>query len=223
MSENQSQTQNSQLSCLDEGVEYHNEKAALWKEMNDIAKQCSHETRIEKNTIMKVKDYLHYRGRGWGEDCIEKAEEPEKYPDRVSPTFRHLVDIVTNSYATGKESLLKVYLDAIKERGITISIDASKFTSPSDDVKAMVATALSIMDPLQSQICEKNDYMNDVLAVAAEEANLSPKDKYKKIVKFAASKQAGKDIDDKVHDEFVKTELFTNGLEVVDGIQQTNN
>ena len=62
--------------------------------------------------------------------------------------------------------------------------------------------------------------MNDVLAVAAEEANLSPKDKYKKIVKLAASKQAGRDVDDKVHDEFVKTELFTNGLEVVDGIQQ---
>ena len=177
-------------------------------------------TRLEKKVLMKVKDYIHYRGRGWGEDCLEKAEETEKYPDRVSPTFRHLVEIIKNLYETGKEENLDVYLDAVKERGITISIDVSKFTLPSKDVKDRVAVALSVMDPLQCQICEKNDYMNDVLAVAAEEANLSPKDKYKKIVKLAASKRAGHDVDDKVHDEFVKTELFTNGLEVVDNIEQ---
>lgn len=57
-------------------------------------------------------------------------------------------------------------------------------------MKNRVADALRIMDPLQCQICEKNDYMNDVLAVEAEESNFSPKDKYKKLVKFAASKQA---------------------------------
>ena len=219
MPEEQIQSQQ-QLNCLNEGVQYHNEKASLWKEMNDVAKQCSRDTRIEKNTIMKVKDYLHYRGRGWGEDCLEKAEEAEKYPDRVSPTFRHLVDIVTNSYATGKEDLLNVYLEAVKERGITISIDTSKFASPDRDVKDRVAVALSIMDPLQCQICEKNDYMTDVLAVNAEESNLSPKDKYKKIVKLAASKQAGRDVDDKVQDEYVKTEMFTNGLDVVNGMDQ---
>lgn len=215
-----SQTQSSPLNCLDEGVQYHNEKAELWKEMNDVAKECSRDTRLEKKVLMKVKDYIHYRGRGWGEDCLEKAEETEKYPDRVSPTFRHLVEIIKNLYETGKEENLDVYLDAVKERGITISIDVSKFTLPSKDVKDRVAVALSVMDPLQCQICEKNDYMNDVLAVAAEEANLSPKDKYKKIVKLAASKRAGHDVDDKVHDEFVKTELFTNGLEVVDNIEQ---
>lgn len=211
---------NPQLSCLDEGVQYHNEKTSLWKEMNDVAKSCAKDTHIDKNTIMKVKDYLHYRGRGWGEDCLTKAEESEKYPDRVSPTFRHLIEIVTNLYATGKESVLDVYLNAIRERGITINIDASKFTSPSDSVKSKVSTALSIMDPIQCQICEKNDYMNDVLAVAAEEANLSPKDKYKKIVKLAASKQAGRDVDDKVQDEYVKTELFTNGLDIVNNIER---
>ena len=76
------------------------------------------------------------------------------------------------------------------------------------------------MDPIQCSICEKNDYMNDVLAVDAENTNLSPKDKYKKIVKLAASKQAGRDVDDKVQDEFVKVELFTNGLDAVNSIEQ---
>lgn len=221
MPENQTNdAQNSQISCLDDGIQYHNEKASLWKEMNDIAKLCSNETGISKKVLMKVKDYLHYRGRGWGEDCLTKAEDSEKYPDRVSPTFRNLVDIVTNLYATGKESNLRVYLDALKDKGITLTIDTSKFTRPDDDVKEKVANALAVMDPIQCQICEKNDYMTDVLAVNAEESNLSPKDKYKKIVKLAASKQAGRDVDDKVQDEYVKTEMFTNGLDVVNGMDQ---
>lgn len=209
--------------CIDQGIQYHNAKAALWKDMNTIAKECSRQTGIERNTLMKVKDYLHYRGRGWGEDCLSKSEESEKFPDRVSPTFRHLVDIVTNSYATGKEDLLNVYLDAVKEKGITISIDVEKFTRPSDDVKQTVAEAIDLMDPIQADICEKNDYMTDVLAVQAEEANLSPKDKYKKIIKLAASKQAGRDVDDKVQDEYVKTELFQNGLDTVTNLQQVDN
>lgn len=211
------------LTCLDEGIQYHNEKSSLWKEMNAIAKECSRQTGIARKILMKVKDYLHYRGRGWGEDCLEKSEESEKFPDRVSPTFRHLVDIITNSYATGKEDLLNVYLDAIKEKGITISIDVEKFTRPSEDVKQTVAVALNQMDPLQSVICEKNDYMTDVLAEQAEAANLSPKNKYKQIVKLAAAKQNGRDVDDKVQNEFLKMELFQNGLEVVNDIgQQTN-
>ena len=216
------QTNNSVASteCLDKGIQYHNEKAALWKDMNAIAKTCSRQTGIDRNTLMKVKDYLHYRGRGWGDDCLSKSEELEKYPDRVSPTFRHLVDIVTNSYATGKEDLLNVYLDAVKEKGITISIDVSKFTRPSNEAKQTVAEAINLMDPLQCDICEKNDYMNDVLAEEAESINLSPKNKYKQIVKLAASKQAGRDVDDKVQDEYLKMELFQNGLEAVNDIDQ---
>jgi len=211
-----------QTDCLDEGIEYHNEKASLWKEMNNIAKLCSRETRIDRNVIMKVKDYLHYRGRGWGDDCLTKSEESEKYPDRVSPTFRHLVDIVTNSFATGKEDLLDVYLEAVKAKGITITIDRSQFAKPSDDTKAKVADALSVMDPIQCQICEKNDYMNDVLAVDAENKNLAPKNKFKQIVRLAASKQAGRDVDDKVQDEYVHMGMLKNGLEAVNDIQPNN-
>jgi hypothetical protein len=211
-----------QTDCLDEGIEYHNEKASLWKEMNNVAKQCSRETHIDRNVIMKVKDYLHYRGRGWGDDCLSKSEESEKYPDRVSPTFRHLVDIITNSFATGKEDLLDVYLEAIKEKGITIMIDRSQFAKPSDETKAKVADALSVMDPIQCQICEKNDYMNDVLAVDAENKNLAPKNKFKQIVRLAASKQAGRDVDDKVQDEYVHMGMLKNGLEAVSDIQPNN-
>lgn len=205
----------SQTECLEQGIERHNEKRSLSKEMNAIAKLCADETHINKKTIMKVKDYLHYRGRGWGDDCLSKSDEQEKYPDRVSPTFRNLCEIIKNFYEAGKDSSLKVYIDAAKSRGITITIDTSMFTLPNDEQKEKVSRTINQMDPLQCQICEKNDYMNDVLAEQAENLNLSPKNKYKRIVQLAASKQAGRDIDDKVQDEYVKIELLQNGLEVV--------
>lgn len=205
--------------CLEQGIEYHNKKRAISKVMNSIAKQCARETHINKKAIMKVKDYLHYRGRGWGEDCLSKSGEQEKYPDRVSPTFRNLVEIITNAYTTGKEDLLDVYLNAVKDKGITIIVDKSMFTLPDTEQKEKVSSAINQLDPLQCDICEKNDYMNDVLAEEAENTNLSPKNKYKQIVQLAAARQAGKDIDDKVQDEYLKMELFTNGLEAVNDIQ----
>ena len=205
--------------CLEQGIEYHNEKRAISKVMNSIAKQCARETHINKKAIMKVKDYLHYRGRGWGEDCLSKSDEQEKYPDRVSPTFRNLVEIITNAYITGKEDLLDVYLKSVKDKGITITIDKSMFTLPDAEQKEKVSSAINQLDPLQCDICEKNDYMNDVLAEEAENINLSPKNKYKQIVQLAAARQAGKDIDDKVQDEYLKMELFTKGLEAVNDIQ----
>ena len=131
-------------------------------------------------------------------------------------------EIVTNSYATGKEDLLNVYLEAVKARGITITIDRSQFVNPSDDAKAKIDDALKVMDPIQCQICEKNDYMNDILAVDAENNNLAPKNKFKQIVRLAASKQAGRDVDDKVQDEYVHMELLKNGLEAVNDIQHNN-
>lgn len=219
MPENDIQTTNTQdNNCIQQGIEYHNDKQYCSKEMNSIAKGCACETRIPKKAIMKVKDYLHYRGRGWGENCLEKSEDDEKYPDRVSPTFRNLVDIITNSYLVGKESLLDVYLEALKEKGITIIIDKSKFTSPDTNVKEQVSNAINAMDYYQCIICEKNDYMNDVLAEQAENTNLAPKNKYKRIIQLAASKQAGKDIEDKLQDEYLRIELFTHGLEEINNI-----
>lgn len=201
--------------CIEKGIECHNEKRYLAKEMSSIAKTCSEQTGIDKKAIMKVKDYLHYKGRGWGEDCLEKSEEKEKYPDRVSPTFRKLFEIFTYMYACGKQDELDEYIDALADRGIKIEVNESLFEQPDNDTKDIVAQAISGMDGFQKSICEKNDYMNDVLAPDAENASLSPKNKYKQIIQLAAKKQDGKDVEDKIQDEYVKMEMFTNGLETV--------
>lgn len=201
--------------CIVEGLKCHNDKKELRREMYSIAKSCSEQTGIDVKAILSAKDYLHYKGNGWGEDCIEKSKDKTKYPDRISPVFRKLFEIINNCYSTGIEEELKCYFDAIKLRGITITVDETMFNTPDTTNTDMVKGSLNEMDNVQSVICEKNDYMNDVLAEDAEHANLSPKNKYKQIIQLAAKKQDGKDIDDKVQDEYLKMELFTNGLEKI--------
>lgn len=201
--------------CIEKGIECHNEKRYLAKEMNSIAKACSEESGVDKKTILAVKDYIHYKGRGWGDDCINKSEEKEKYPDRISPVFRKLIEIITNVYTAGQEELLSDYIEAAKIRGVHISIDEKYFVTPNKDEKEAISNAIKGLESFQNSICEKNDYLNDVLAVDAENANISPKNKFKQIIQLAVKKQDGKDIGDKIQDEYVKMELFTNGLEIV--------
>lgn len=202
--------------CIEQGIECHNEKKYLAKEMVSVAKACSEQTGVDKKAILKTKDYLHYKGNGWGEDCLDRSEEKVKYPDRVSPAFRRVFEIIDNCYATGQEDLLEDYLVAMKKRGITIKIDDNMFSSPNTQEDATaVANAIKAMDSFQCDICSKNDYINEVLATDAETANLSPRNKYSHIIQLAAKKQEGKDVDDRIQDEYVWMELLTNGLEKV--------
>lgn len=200
------------------GIDCQKEKKYFAKEMNASAKLCQEETGIDKKALLKVKDYLHYKGRGWGENCLTKSDDKEKYPDRIAPTFRRLLEIVTNSYQTGKKDLLIDYIEALRNVGITITIDENMFNEPSTDISDTVDAYLKAMHTYQNSICEQNDYMTEVLAEQAENIDLVPKNKYKQIIQLAASKLEGKDIADRVHDEYEKTGLFINGLAKVAGM-----
>lgn len=197
------------------GIDCHKEKKYYTKEMNTSAKLCSEETGIDKKTILKAKDYLHYKGRGWGDNCLTKSEDKEKYPDRVAPTFRKLLEIVTNIYAVGKQEELQDYLDAIREAGIDIRVNEDAFMTPDEKTAKKVDLYLKAMNNYQNNICEQNDYMTEVLAEQAEIVDLAPKGKFKQIIQLATNKLEGKDIADKVQDEYEKTGLFINGLSVV--------
>ena len=88
------------------GINCHLEKKYYSKELNTSAKLCSEEIGIDKNPIIKIKDYIYYKGRGWGDTCLTKSEDKEKYPDKIAPTFRKLLEIVSNCYKTGHSDLL---------------------------------------------------------------------------------------------------------------------
>ena len=186
--------------------------------MNQTAKDTAEVTGVTKSDLMKMKDYIHYRGRGWGNDALDKPEKDEetpkeKYPDRVSPAFRNLCQIIEVMYKCGKEDLLDVYIEAAKHRGVEITVDGSSFETPNDGEKIVIASALEIMDPLQSRICENNDYINDTLAPAAENQNVTPKNKFKKIVALKHRIENGKDLSDKIQDELLENIMYGDSLE----------
>lgn len=199
---------------IEEGVKQHENKVMYADMMKTIvADTIAVVPSIERVQLNKMKDYIHYRGRGWGVDALDKSDEKEKFPDRVSPTFRHLVDIVETMYVCGKKDLLQAYINAAKSRGINIEIDDAKFLSPNEAEQIIVDTALESLDPLQTKICECNDYMNDVLAPAAENQKVTPKSKYKKIVLYTYRNTKGKDIADNVQDDILENLMYGDSLE----------
>ena len=199
---------------IEEGVKQHENKVMYADMMKTIVSDTiAVVPSIERVQLNKMKDYIHYRGRGWGEDALDKSEDKEKFPDRVSPTFRHLVEIVETMYTCGKQDLLEAYIKAAKARGVNIEINTAKFNTPNEAEQIVINTALESLDPLQTKICECNDYMTDVLAPAAENQNVTPKSKYKKIVLYTFRNQRGKDIADNVQDDILENIMYGDSLE----------
>lgn len=203
---------------LEKGIKTLEDTTLRRDMMKQTAKDTAEVTGVTVQELMKMKDYIHYRGRGWGSDALDKPEKDEdtpreKYPDRVSPTFRNVCQIIEVMYKCGKEDLLEVYLDAAKSRGVLIEVDTNKFERPDDGEKIVISSALEIMDPLQTRICENNDYMNDTLAPAAENQNVTPKNKFKKIVAMKQRIENGKDMSDKIQDELLENIMYGDSLE----------
>ena len=200
---------------LEEGIKTLTEKREQASFMGQIAKDAAEQVSISKAQIMQLKDYVYYHGRGWGADAMDKSDEKEKFPDRVSPVFRKMFDIIKNMYEGGMEHMLDDYLSAMHLRGIDITIKAGNagFIRPSEEEKEIIDDAVKAMQKYQECICEKNDYMNDVLAPAADNQNVTPKSKFKKLVEFAWKKEDGKDIEDKIQDELFDNELYMRSLE----------
>lgn len=215
---------------IEEGVKMFEDSKMRRDMMNKTIKDAAEVTGIKKQYFIKMKDYIHYRGRGWGNDCIDKykpdresGEVPEKYPDRVSPAFRRLCEIVDVMYTCGRQDLLDVYLKASEGRGIKITIDESKYVTPGPGEQEVINQALETLEPLQTKLCENNDYMNDTLAPAAEHQNVTPKSKFKKVVALTYKQNEGKDIRDTVQDELVDNIMYGDCLERLrDGNAETD-
>lgn len=205
---------------LEKGIQTLEDTILRRDMMNQTAKDTAEVTGVTKSDLMKMKDYIYYRGRGWGSDALDKPEKDpeddtpkEKYPDRVSPAFRNVCQIAEIMYKCGKEELLDVYLEAAKARGVEITIDASKLERPNEGEKIVISSALDIMSPLQACICTNNDYINDTLAPAAENQKVTPKNKFKKIVAMKHRIDNGKDLSDKIQDELLENIMYGDSLE----------
>lgn len=201
---------------LEKGIEAHIEKLEYRSQLNDLAKGYAEQAMIEKKDLINAKKYLYTKGNGWGEDCLEKSTEKVDHPDKISAVFRKFVDLIVTMNNVGKLNELNEYFDAVKSRGIDIEINLVNMLDK--ETQKVVDDGMAAMDSYQKNMYDKDDYINNELATEAESTNFSPKNKFKKVVELAYKKRDGKDVDDKIQDEYVNIELYTQALEKINDL-----
>ena len=168
------------------GVEITTQKRDLSKEMNELAKERARKIGLKKKQLINIKDYKHYYGAGWGADALDRDKEEKcPYPDRVSPTFRKLVEIVSTLRDADMVDFLTPYLEACAARGIKVAIEPERTEAQEKVNKALLDRTLEEMDALQCEICQLNDRIHDELAPQAEAQKYVHKSKFKSVVEHA--------------------------------------
>ena len=194
----------------------HVEKTEASKTMNQVAAECATRQGLEKPQMIRIKDYNYYRGTGWANGDPIDFVKGTKFPDRVSPCFRRLAQVVSDLQDAGCLDLLDVYFAALEKRGIHVTVDPRPpVAKDPDDVKKTVAS----MGGYQSVICNNADKIVD-LGEVAEGLAFAPQNKFKELIAIYDRVQAGKDVDDTVQKKVEFCELYENGLnQVNDGIE----
>lgn len=167
------------------------EKAKACARMNELAASVKDQTDLEKWEIHKYKDMLYYKGRGWTDTPISKPDPDEKFKDRVSPTFRKLVQIVNILRNVGDLDLLQDYLDAVRAEGIEIKItETAPLTRGMP--KEMFDEAMKSMCNEQKIICESADEVRD-MGPDAEQDGFCPEGMFKGLAEDWRKILKGKD------------------------------
>ena len=197
------------------GVEITTQKRDLSKEMNDLAKERAHQIGLKKKQLINIKDYKHYYGAGWGTDALDKdTEEKCSYPDRISPTFRKLVEIVSTLRDADMVDFLAPYLEACAARGIKVTIEPERTEAQDKVNKGLLERTIGEMDAIQSEICQLNDRITDELAPQAEATKYVHKSKFKNVVEHAY-KITVRDSDtdkEKIDDEIEKNTKYNTAI-----------
>jgi hypothetical protein len=197
---------------LEESAEILHDKSAASKNMNMIASETAKMQQIEKSIIVRAKDYKYYAGAGWiDNDPLQKNPE-EKFPDRVAPTFRKLLQIIDDLRAIGKTDWLDPYVQALSNHGIDLTFSAADcMVNDPDEVEA----AIENMCGFQKTICTLADEINDVKALTSEDINFTPKNEFKKVLGFYDRKAKGKDVDDAYSDWVTHLEMVETAVNQV--------
>lgn len=200
------------LELLEVSYDTLKEKKTHQKHQNMMAADMAKMQKIEKPIMKRCSDYLHYRGMGWlDNNPIGEKDPEEKFPDRVSPTFRKLKQIIEDCYAVGNPSLLQVYIDAMQNIGIEIKVDPTRFPTRVSDA-AETWTCVEGMSNIQKSICELADELNFTHTQLSEDINFTPKKNYKEALGLFEKKQDQKDCDDLYQDKVTDLEMFETAL-----------
>ena len=181
------------LELLEESYDILKEKKTNSKQMNMVAGDMAKMQKIEKPIMIRCKDYAYYRGSGWeGNDPLTRNPD-EKFPDRVTPTMRKLLQIIDDCAAIGKLDLLDVYFDALRNKGVDIKVSNKPCRVHDVDETWQ---AIENMKGFQKNICELADELNFGCTQIAEDINFTPKQEFKGVLGLYEKKKDERETDD---------------------------
>lgn len=203
---------------LKQSVKAQKEKTQYVVENKRVLEDLAQRTQLKRATIQTAQKYLHTKGCGWGEDCLDFAKDA-KEKDIISAKFSSLCELITVLVKVGAGEDLKPYIQAMKDRGIEVDISSLMRTdAPEGDVASDVSKTLDSSAVYMGKIKEMNERLKD-FAEEAERSNLCPKNRFQNLLRLATAKEDGMDIQEKISDELFKMALYESGLEKLNEAQ----
>lgn len=197
---------------LKQSVKAHKEKIQYFVDNKRVLEDLAQRTQIERATIQKAQKYLHTKGCGWGESCLDFAKDA-KEKDLISVKFSSLCELITVLVQVGAGDELKPYIQELKGCGIDIDISQIvDLCGPTKEVAEDISKTLDSSAVYMGKIKEINELLKD-FAEDAERSNLCPKNRFQNLLRLATAKEDGKDIQEKISDELFKMALYESGLE----------
>ncbi len=203
---------------LKQSVKAQKEKTQYVVENKRVLEDLAQRTQLKIATIQTAQKYLHTKGCGWGEDCLDFAKDA-KEKDIISAKFSALCELITILVKVGAGDELKPYIQAMKDRGIEVDISSLMRTdAPEGDVASDVSKTLDSSAVYMGKIKEHNEILKN-FAEEAERSNLCPKNRFTNLLRLATAKEDGMDIQEKISDEIFKMALYESGLEKLNEAQ----
>lgn len=210
---------------IKEGIEAAGNKAKASRMMNDSLKRLEELLKIPKAQLTRMKDYLHYRGRGWGESSLDPSDGTP-FPDRVSPCFRRMALIINDCRTLRSLELLKVYMEDFEKLSGYRLVPVEDFKSRQplipEELKDTLDEGMEIASSYQSDICGSANKLRG-LAPTAESLGISLKSKYKHIMEQGYKKLHGKDVEgteERLVEESVLTKNSSDTLRSISSEQR---
>ena len=110
--------------------------------------------------------------------------------------------------------MLKDYFDALKKKGIEITLNLEEFVQ-ADIAEESVEDALDSSKGYMEEIDSYNDELKDEHAPKAEELNFAPKEEYKGLASIFIRGMKGKDVGDAVQDKVTYCEMTETAYNLV--------
>ena len=195
---------------LDNLIEQENAQKALKNIMKISAKAIG----VKASELNKLKDYNYTRGRGWGENPLEKSKDRVANADKISAIFIKMLDLISLLRQTGNLLWLNDYIDAFKEYGINIEIDTDEEKFPQKEIDFdMLEETLESCAEQQKIIEKQKEIMKDVLSEKSEEIDFVSKSNYGRLVKAAYKITNGEDLTSIVEAQKMDSEKTNNAYE----------